>query len=160
MPGVKHSVSLLEQAGGQSCQLTTFPLKNIHGCFYSNPGQWEKKKKTTQNAKSWDPWPLLSTMACQVYLPCEAKNLHLYMKIFTRTITPTHFVYLNQVFVINKRTRSHFTLKYNIYQKSVLSNVDLWLQISPLHSSPYCIFPWAGTERTGGPFKCPCSHLT
>lgn len=82
----------------------------------------------------------------QVYLPCEAKKLHVYMKISTRTVTPTCSVYLNQGFVINKRSRSCFTLKYDTYQKSVLSNVDLWLQISPLHSSSYCIFPRAGVK--------------
>lgn len=70
-------------------------------------------KKKTQNAKSWDPWPLLSRMNGLVRCTCPVrqKNLHVYMKIFIRTVTLTHFVYLNQGFVINKRSRSHFTLK-------------------------------------------------
>lgn len=71
VPGVKHSVSLLEQAAGQSCQLTTFPLKNIHGCFYSNPSQWKKKN---QNAKSWDSWALLSSMDGLVRCICPARQ--------------------------------------------------------------------------------------
>lgn len=97
-----------------------------------------------------DGWP------GQVYLPCEAKKLYMYMKISTRTVTPTRFVYLNQGFVNNKRNRSRFTPKYDIYQKSVLSNVDLWNQISPLHSSSYCIFLQAGVKGQEVHSRFPC----
>lgn len=82
------------------------------------------------------------------------KNRWVHEKLHQDSVSPTHLVYLNQSFVIKEKSWSPFSLKYHVYQKPVLPNVDLWLQIS-LHCCLHIAFsPLSRDEGTGGPFKC------